>query len=62
MWLIAEGKTNKEIADELGISDGTTKYHVTHACSKFNTSSRTRAAVQFVLGQEPAVARGRLLR
>jgi DNA-binding NarL/FixJ family response regulator len=40
---LAAGKSNKEIADALGISDGTVKIHVTHVFSKLDVTSRTEA-------------------
>jgi two-component system nitrate/nitrite response regulator NarL len=44
-----EGISNKQIADRLGISDGTAKFHVGNACFKLGTNSRVRAAVIFAL-------------
>ncbi|MCP4429985.1 MAG: two-component system response regulator NarL [Gammaproteobacteria bacterium] len=43
--LIAEGKNNKLIARELGISDGTVKVHVKNILRKLNLSSRLETAV-----------------
>ena len=43
--LIAEGKSNKIIARELGISDGTVKVHVKNILRKLNLSSRLEVAV-----------------
>jgi len=43
--LIAEGKNNKIIARELGISDGTVKVHVKNILRKLNLSSRLEIAV-----------------
>jgi two-component system nitrate/nitrite response regulator NarL len=43
--LIASGMSNKLIARELGISDGTVKVHVKHLLRKLNLSSRLEAAV-----------------
>jgi len=43
--LIAEGKSNKIIARELGISDGTVKVHVKNILRKLNLSSRLEIAV-----------------
>lgn len=42
--LIAEGLSNKLIARELGISDGTVKIHVKHLLSKLNLHSRLEVA------------------
>lgn len=43
--LIAQGKSNKAIARELGIADGTVKVHVKHLLRKLNLHSRVEAAV-----------------
>lgn len=43
--LIAQGKSNKLIARELAISDGTVKVHVKHLLRKLNLHSRLEAAV-----------------
>jgi len=43
--LIAEGKSNKHIARELNISDGTVKVHVKNLLRKLNLQSRLEAAV-----------------
>ncbi len=43
--LIAAGKTNKEIADELVISEKTVKSHVSNILSKLHLADRTQAAV-----------------
>ncbi len=43
--LIAEGWTNKMIARELNISDGTVKGHVKHLLNKLGMKSRVEAAV-----------------
>jgi len=41
--LIARGLGNKEVADELGTSDGTIRIHVQHILSKLGASDRTHA-------------------
>ncbi len=43
--LIAQGKSNKLIARELNIADGTVKVHVKHLLRKLNLRSRVEAAV-----------------
>jgi DNA-binding NarL/FixJ family response regulator len=42
------GKSNKEIASSLGISDSTVKAHVTSLMNKPGVSDRTEAATQAV--------------
>ncbi len=41
--LMASGKSNKEIGDGLGITEGTVKSHVNHLLQKLRTKSRTEA-------------------
>ena len=43
--LIAQGKSNKPIARELNIAEGTVKVHVKHLLRKLNLHSRLEAAV-----------------
>ncbi len=43
--LIAHGKTNKDIADELVLSEKTVKTHVSNILQKLHLSDRTQAAV-----------------
>ena len=43
--LIAEGKNNKEIADELYLSEGTVKNHITRVLIKLELRDRTQLAV-----------------
>ncbi|RCW77524.1 response regulator [Saliterribacillus persicus] len=45
LLLIAEGKTNQEIADQLFIALKTTKVHVSNILSKLEVQDRTQAAV-----------------
>ncbi len=51
LWLIAEGHSNKAIADKLDISFHTAKFHVFNAIDKLGTTNRAKAAVDFVLWQ-----------
>lgn len=44
--LIAQGQTNRQIADALFISVGTVKGHVNHILSKLDVKNRTQALVQ----------------
>ena len=57
LLLVAEGKTNKEIATEIFLSDKTVKNYVSSILSKMNLQRRTQAAA-FVakhhLGKPPA--------
>lgn len=41
--LISKGRSNKEIASDLGISDGTVKVHVKHIFTKLGVVDRTQA-------------------
>jgi DNA-binding NarL/FixJ family response regulator len=43
LQLLAEGLSNKSIADRLGISDQTVKFHVASVTSKLGASNRTDA-------------------
>ena len=49
--LVAEGKTNKEIAAELGLSDKTVKNYLANTFQKLNISRRTQAAAFFARRQ-----------
>jgi DNA-binding NarL/FixJ family response regulator len=44
LLLIAEGKTNKEIAEEIFLSDKTVKNYVSSILSKLNLRRRSEAA------------------
>jgi DNA-binding NarL/FixJ family response regulator len=46
--LVVKGKTNKEVAQELVVSDLTVKTHVQHIIAKLGVSDRTQAAVRAV--------------
>ena len=48
--LLAKGRSNKDIADATGLSEGTVKTHVSRILSKLALSSRTQAAL-FALKQ-----------
>ncbi len=44
--LIAQGRTNRQIAESLTISPGTARVHVQHIIAKLEVSDRTEAAVR----------------
>jgi DNA-binding NarL/FixJ family response regulator len=46
LTLIAKGASNKEIADQLFIAEGTVKNHVTHILGKLGVRDRTQAALK----------------
>jgi DNA-binding NarL/FixJ family response regulator len=43
--LIAKGATNREIAEELVISEGTVKNHISNILVRLNVRDRTQAAI-----------------
>ena len=45
LGLIVKGLSNKQIAENLGITEGTVKWHVNIILSLLNVSDRTQAAV-----------------
>jgi DNA-binding NarL/FixJ family response regulator len=45
LQLVAQGLSNKAIAEVLNLSPGTVKIHVSNTLSKLNVSSRTAASV-----------------
>ncbi len=45
--LLAEGFPNKEIAQRVGVSDGTVRWHLRHVYDKLHVRSRTEAALKF---------------
>ncbi|HZP56816.1 MAG TPA: response regulator transcription factor [Dehalococcoidia bacterium] len=52
LTLIADGKTNKEIADEVYLSDKTVKNYVSNILSKLNLRRRSEAAA-YIARREP---------
>ena len=48
LCLLANGQSNKAIARDLGISDGTVKLHVKSILRKLDVHSRVEAAVMAV--------------
>ncbi len=49
LQLLAQGESNKTIAQTLGISPDTVKQHVRHILTKLNLTSRVEAAVLFAV-------------
>lgn len=48
VWaLVANGLTNPQIAERLGLSDNTVKFHVQHLFSKLGVKNRTEAALKY---------------
>jgi Response regulator containing a CheY-like receiver domain and an HTH DNA-binding domain len=45
LTFLTEGKLNKQIAYELGISEATVKAHVSAILQKLNVNSRTQAVI-----------------
>jgi len=45
LGLVAQGKSNREIADELTVSEGTVRVHVSSILSKLHLASRTQATL-----------------
>jgi DNA-binding NarL/FixJ family response regulator len=45
--LLAAGFANKNIADRLGLTDGTVRWHLRHVYHKLHVRSRTEAALKF---------------
>lgn len=50
---VAEGLSNKEIAEKLFITEGTVKNYITSILSKENLSHRTALAVYYLTGKKP---------
>jgi DNA-binding NarL/FixJ family response regulator len=46
--LVAAGRSNKQIARQLHISESTVKHHITHILEKLNAQNRAAAAVEWV--------------
>lgn len=57
--LVAEGKTNKEIAEQMGLSDKTVKNYLSNIFEKLQISRRSQAAVLYAesRGSPPATAK-----
>ena len=48
LLVLCEGKSNKEIAFDLRISENTVENHLKHIYAKLNVRSRTEAALIFL--------------
>lgn len=48
LTLVTEGRTNREIAAALGLSEKTIKNYLSHAFEKLNVTRRSQAAVRFM--------------
>ena len=46
--LLAEGFSNKEIAAQVGLTDGTVRWHLMHVYHKLHVRSRTEATLKFL--------------
>jgi two-component system, NarL family, response regulator DevR len=46
--LVAEGKTNKQIAEDLGLSDNTVKNYLCNVFEKLQVRRRSQAAAMYV--------------
>lgn len=46
LQLVSQGKTNKEIADETGLSEGTVRNYISTILAKLGVDNRTRAIVR----------------
>ena len=51
--LLAQGFPNKQIADRLGVNDGTVRWHLRHVYDKLHVRSRTEAALKFQSTRPP---------
>ena len=55
VWaLIAEGRSNREVARRLGLSDNTIKFHVQHLFAKLGVKNRTEAALKYATERPPS--------
>ncbi len=52
---VSEGKTNKQIGQELGLSDKTVKNYLSNALEKLEMSTRTEAAAYYITHQHASM-------
>jgi two-component system response regulator DevR len=57
--LIAEGKTNKEVAAEMNLSEKTVKNYLSTVFDKLNVTRRSQAVAMFAVEQRKPMAPGR---
>ena len=55
LGLLSAGKTNREIAQTLFLSESTVKVHVRHVLRKIGARTRTEAAIYALTRQQPEV-------
>ena len=48
IWLLLEGKSNKQIALQLGVTTRAVEYHLSQVYEKLDVSSRTEAILKLV--------------
>ena len=48
LQMVAKGKSNREIGDELGIVEGTVKAHITNIFAKLHAVDRTQAVTNAI--------------
>jgi DNA-binding NarL/FixJ family response regulator len=52
--LVAEGKTNREVASMLYLSEKTVETHMSHILAKLGVTSRTHIAAKLTDGRQPS--------
>ncbi len=52
--LVAEGRTNREVASALFLSEKTVETHMSHILAKLGVSSRTHIAAKLADGTQPS--------
>ncbi|MEN6394061.1 MAG: helix-turn-helix transcriptional regulator [Anaerolineaceae bacterium] len=49
--ILSQGKSNREIADSLGISENTVEQHLKHIYEKLQVQNRTEATALYIKGR-----------